>query len=91
MPEFLTYKGRPLVRHGNIIYYGNMTEKYVIRLEILSSTKVAGADVSDKVNVKLLLTENAETGKAEKETEKDGLYNALDIGCIWLDRALKKD
>lgn len=32
--EFLTYKGRPLVRCGDTIYYGSMTEKFVIKLEI---------------------------------------------------------
>ena len=28
---FLMYKGRPLVRSGNTLYYGSMAEKYVIR------------------------------------------------------------
>ena len=35
--EFLTYKGRPLVRKGNEIYYGDMSEKYVILLQIMSA------------------------------------------------------
>ena len=37
--KFLTYKGKPLVRKGKEIYYGDMSEKYVVRFEILSSQK----------------------------------------------------
>lgn len=25
-----------------------------------------------------------------KKSEKDGLYTALDVGCVWLERALAK-
>ena len=27
--SFFTYKGYPLVRHDNVIYYGNMSDDYV--------------------------------------------------------------
>ena len=54
----LTYKGRPLLRKDNIIYYGSMADKYIIMLQILSSKKVNDLDVADKVSVQLQLTDS---------------------------------
>ena len=34
--KFSTYKGRPLVRCNDEIYYGSMEEPYVIRMQIKS-------------------------------------------------------
>lgn len=89
--KFLTYKGKPLVRKGNEIYYGDMTEKYIVRFEILSQTKADDLELADKVSVQLL-DSNVELPLKErisKETEKGSMFDALDIGFIWLDRALK--
>ena len=52
--NFLTYKDKPLVRSGNEIYYGDMSDAYVVRFEILSSKTVDGNEVADKINVQLL-------------------------------------
>ena len=92
MSEFLTYKGKPLVRKGNEIYYGDMSEKYVIKLEILSTKKDGELEAADKVKVLLMLsdTELSLKSRIVKTSEKNGLYNALDIASIWLERALKK-
>lgn len=87
---FLTYKGRPLVRCGNKIYYGNMWEKYVIAMQIINQKKIFDKDVSGTVSVQLVSTDNEIRARDRiiKKTEKDGLYNAIDIGSIWLERAL---
>ncbi len=88
--SFLTYKGKPLVRKGNTLYYGNMYDPYVIMLTIKSSQKVADMDIADKVTVQLLNTDPT-VNPAEmvlKKSEKNGLYPALDIGSTWLERAL---
>ncbi len=92
MADFLTYKGKPLVRKGNEIYYGDMSEKYVIKLEILSSKKEGDAELADKVKVLLMLsdTEIKLKDRIIKTSEKNGLYEAMDIGAIWLERELKK-
>ena len=89
--KFLSYKGKPLVRCGNTIYYGNMTDPYVVLLQILSSKKVNDLDVADKVTVQLLSTDPDARPKDRiiKKSEKKGLYQAMDIGSIWLDLALK--
>ena len=52
--EYATYKGRPLVRCGDEIYYGNMEEPYVIRMEIKSKKTVNGNEIADKVTVQLM-------------------------------------
>lgn len=93
MSEFLTYKGKPLVRKGNEIYYGDMSEKYVIKLEILSTKKDGDIETADKVKVLLLLsdTELSYKSRIVKTSEKNGLYEAMDIGTVWLERELKKN
>ena len=89
--QFLEYKGKPLVRSGNTIYYGDMSEKYVIKLEILSTKKENDLEIADKVKVELILSdpELRTKDKVVKQSEKTGLYEAMDIGSIWLERALK--
>ncbi len=90
--EFLTYKGRPLVRKDNVIYYGDMSEKYVIMLQIMSTKKENGMEIADKVSVQLMDTDPDKRPKERiiKKSEKVGLYNAMDIGAIWLERELAK-
>ena len=89
---FLTFKGKPLVRKNDVIYYGNMSDKYVIMLQIVSTKKVNDLDVSDKVLVQLMYTdpEIRTRERVVKKSEKIGLYNAMDIGTVWLERELDK-
>ena len=37
--EGLMYKGHPLRRTGNLIYYGTMAEKYIIMMQVLDTRK----------------------------------------------------
>lgn len=89
-PKFPTYKGKPLVRCGDVIYYGSMKDKYVVKLEIKSKKKVQDMDVADRVVVQLMYTDpNIRTRKQiVKTSEKEGLYLAMDIADAWLTRAL---
>ncbi len=91
--QFLTYKGKPLVRSGNTLYYGDMSEKYVIMLEILSTKKQGDLEMADRVKVHLMYSdiELRARDRVIKTSEKTGLYDAMDIGAIWLERALKND
>lgn len=88
--NFLTYKGKPLVRKGNVIYYGNMTDPFVIMISVADSHKVHGVDIADKVTVQLLNTDPNVNPKdaIAKKAEKKGLWAAMDIGSVWLERAL---
>ena len=88
--SYLYYKGKPLVRCGDTIYYGSMTEKYVVMLQILTTKKMKDLEVADKVLVQLMYTDQdlRAREKVVRKSEKEGLYNAMDIGAIWLERAL---
>lgn len=86
----LVYKGHPLRRVGNLIYYGTMAEKYIIMMQVLSTKKVQDMAVADKVSIQLQLTDPdlKSRDRVVKKSEKDSLYAAMDISAIWLDRAL---
>ena len=90
--QFLTYKGRPLVRKGKTLYYGNMYDPYVVMLKVVSTKKFKDMELADRVTVQLISTDpNASPAEiVVKKSEKPGLYPAMDIGSIWLDRALKE-
>ena len=86
----LTYKGHPLRRKDNLIYYGSMADKYIIMLQVLDSKKVQDLDVATKVSVQLQLTDPdlKSRDRVVKKTEKDNLYAAMDVAAVWLARAL---
>lgn len=88
----LTYKGKPLVRCGKDIYLGCMSDPYVACFRVQSEKDFENMTLSGKVLVQILKTdpELSPKEKVVKKTEKEGLYNALDIGSIWLERELKK-
>ncbi len=98
----LVYKGHPLRRKDNILYYGSMSDKYIIMMQILETKKVEDMDVAEsagelkvatRVSVQLQLT--APTVKSRdrivKKSEKGSLYAAMDVASVWLERALTKD
>ena len=90
--KFLEYRGKPLVRCGNTIYYGNMNDPYVIMLQITSTKTFNDMEVADRELIQLLNTDPdcRPRDRIVKKSEKKGLYNAMDIGTIWLERALEK-
>ncbi len=90
LPESLEYKGHPLRRKDNLIYYGSMADKYIIMMQILDTTKVKDIDVATRVSVQLQLTDPALKSKDRvvKKSEKESLYAAIDVAAVWLDRAL---
>ena len=85
--KFIEYKGRPLVREGNEIYYGFMSEKFYLFMMIMSEKKAARLDVQipDKILVQILPTDGS--GKVEKQKMVSGLFEAFDLGTAWLERA----
>ena len=89
----LTYKGRPLVRCGNDIYYGNMADPYIVYLQILTTKKENGIDVADKVHIVLLSTDDSKPpARAHRPAaNKVGLFNALSFGDIMLRGQLKEN
>lgn len=90
--SFLEYKGKPLVRSGNTVYYGNMNDPYVVCLNIKNSTDLKDIKLSQDVAIQLISTDDTLSPKERiiKNSEKKGFFNALDLGAAWLERQLKK-
>ena len=86
----LEYLGRPLRRKDNLIYYGSMSDKYIIMLQIMETKKVKDLDVASKVSVQLQLTDPdlKSRDRVVKKSEKNSLYAAMDVASVWLERAL---
>lgn len=85
--NFITYKEKPLVRCKNEIYYGDMTEAFVVKFTILSEKD----GEPDKIKVELLKSDTTLSNKDRvvKETTKGSMFEALDVGFVWLERNLK--
>ena len=88
----LMYKGRPLMRKDNLVYYGSMADSHIVMLQVLETKKLNDMDIATRVSVQLQLTDPdiKSRDRVVKKSEKDSLYAAMDIGAIWLERALKE-
>ena len=89
--EGLTYKGKPLLRNGNKIYYGNPDDKYIIYMQIQETTKIMDLDIGTEIVVQLQTNKAPGSEKVIKSAERDGLYAALDLGEFWLAEALEEN
>ena len=87
----LEYKGYPLRRKDNLIYYGSMSDKYIAMLQVMETKKVKDLDVATRVVVQLQLTdpELKSRDRVVKKTEKNSLYAAMDVAYVWLTRSMK--
>ncbi len=88
----LTYKGKPLVRQGQFIFYGSPEDKAILFMNILETTKNGDLDVATRVLVQIQSTDEnvSYASKVIKQCEKKSFYDAFEIGMIWLERELKK-
>ena len=88
--ELPSYKGKPLVRSGNVLYYGDPAEKFIAMMQVLSTTTKDDMTMADRVSVQILSTDESvhTSQRVVKRTEKQGLYTALNIASIWLNRQL---
>lgn len=86
----LIYKGHPLRRKDNILYFGSMADKYIIMMQVLETKRLEDMDVATKVSVQLQLTDPdlKSRDRVVKKSEKGSLYAAMDVASVWLDRAL---
>ncbi len=86
----LTYKGHPLRRKDNLIYYGDMADSHIILLQVLETKPVNDLEVATKVSIQLQLTapDLKSRDRVVKRSEKNSLYSAIDVASVWLERAL---
>ncbi len=85
--KYLEYLDKPLVREGDTICYGDMNEKCILILEIMSYKEVDGKRVPKNILIQVI--DSKDPNKIIKQGTKEGLYDAFSIGVIWLDLALK--
>ena len=90
MAENLVYRGHPLRRVDNLVYYGSMADKYIIMMQVLDTEDVKDLKLAKRVSIQLQLTDPdlKSRDRVVKKSEKDSLYSAMDISAIWLERAL---
>ena len=90
--KYLMYKGKPLVRMNDTIYYGDFKDEYVIMLDIKEYAKKGEIEVPSKISIQLEKTDLTLKNKDRivKKAEKNSLYEAIDISSVWLERALAK-
>lgn len=81
--KFFFYRGFPLIRSGNTIFYGSAGDAFAARLTIKETKKIADADVPNKIMVQLLPKNPADVAKARKG-DYIGFYEALDTAYVWL-------
>ena len=86
----LEYKGYPLRRKDNLIYYGRMSDKYIIMLQVTESKPVQDINVATQVVVQLQLTDpNLKSrDRVVKKSEKKSFFEAIDVAAVWLERAM---
>ena len=86
--NIFTYKGKPMVRRGDVIYYGDLGEKYIIVFTIKSKKKVGDLEVADSIAVDLC-TNGSGKNKVLRSVNRESLYEAIDIAEFWLDDAIE--
>jgi len=87
MAEYQNYKGKPIVRKGNVIYFGKPDQKYIARIEVVSFKKSGELELPDKVDVKILLSDRTFSMRKRtiKNSTQNGLFGAIDMANTWLD------
>jgi len=88
--NLLMYKGKPLVRSGNILYYGDMAGPYVAMLQVHDTSSFEDMQLPSRVSVQILSTDESlpPMKRLKKRAEKNSFYEAINIASIWLDRAV---
>ncbi len=82
--KYFTVNGIPMVRRGDVIYYGDMKEKYIVIFTINSKKKVGNSEIADSVSIELSTNNGTGKEKVIRKAKREGLYAAFDIGEFWL-------
>ncbi len=91
--DMLIYKGKPLLREDDKLYYGDFSENFITVFTITQKSKLKDLDVASKVTIELLEKRGADIKSAHliKKAERNSLFEAMDIGCFWLDDILEME
>ncbi len=88
--KILTYKGKPLLKCGERVYYGNLEDKLILALDVIECEDNKDVKCSTKIKIQLM-DNTGELGKGQvfRKGERENLYKALDIGEWWLKDAIE--
>jgi hypothetical protein len=88
--KVLEYKGHPLRRKDNLIYYGSMADKYIIMLQVTETKQLEDLNVATRIVVQLQYTDPdlKSRDRVVKKSEKTSFFEAIDVAAVWLERAL---
>ncbi len=81
--KLLFYRGFPLIRSGNTIFYGSAGDAFAAKLTIKETKKIADSEVPNKIMVQLLPKNPADAAKMRRG-DYTGFYEALDAAHLWL-------
>lgn len=84
------YRGFPLIRSGDRIYYGSAGDVFSTLLTIIDTKTIKDKEVPNKIRVQLLpndMNDKEAMAKANKG-EFTGFYEALDTAHLWLSKVL---
>ena len=81
--EYLEYKGKPLVRQGNEIIYGDMSDKFYIFMMIMTEKNTDNGKVPDKIMVQLFESANQ---ALTNQKVVNGFKEAFEFADAWLER-----
>jgi len=86
----LEYKGHPLRRKDNLIYYGSMSDKYIIMLQVTETKQLEDLNLATRIIVQLQYTDPdlKSRDRVIKKSEKTSFFEAIDVAAVWLNRAL---
>ena len=84
--SYMMYQGKPLIRQDNAYVWGDMNDKAVLFLMVLSTRNVDGNEIPDNILIQILST--GEKHECLKSGQRNGLFDALDIGTVWLKKEL---
>ena len=86
--KYLEYRGLPLVREENTMCYGDLNDKCILILEIMSHKKTPDGELPDKIWIQVV--DPKDQTKILRQGNKEGLYEAFNLGLVWLEHELKK-
>ena len=86
----LEYKGHLLRRKDNLLYYGSMSDKYIIMLQITETKELDDLSVATRIHVQLQFTDPdlKSRDRVVKKSDKTSFFEAMDVAAVWLERAL---
>ena len=88
--EYLQYQGKPLVREGDTIIYGDLNhDPYAVVMDIMAYSGEGEARTPSKVLVQLI--DAKDPNKIVKQGDKKSLHDAFVLGTTWLEVELKKN